>query len=109
MSKLRFQSAQLVAYLTDDLWLRLAGDANARMAELVSRLERLASYGVRFSERVEVNMAWLEMPQPALDAAAAEVDFYRMGPETARLVTSWQTTPEDVVAAADAFRRALAA
>jgi threonine aldolase len=109
-SKMRFQSAQLAAYLTDGLWLRLAGNANQRMAELVAELQSLASYGVRLQERVDVNMAFVELPAPAVDAAAeAGVLFYRMGPTTVRLVTSWQTTAEDVTEAGARFREAVRA
>lgn len=106
-SKMRFQSAQLTAYLTDGLWLRLATNANQRMAELVAELESLAPYGVRLGERVDVNMAFVELPAAAIDSAAeAGVQFYRMGPTTVRLVTSWQTTAEDVAEAGARFREA---
>jgi len=109
-SKLRFQSAQVAAYLTDGLWLRLAGHSNQRMAELVAELESLASYGVRLAERVDVNMAFVELPAPAIDAAAdAGVLFYRMDQTSIRLVTSWQTTAEEVTEAADRFYAAVRA
>ena len=107
-SKLRFQSAQVAAYLTDGLWLRLARHANERMRELVAEIETLAPYGARLQERADVNMAWLEVPAPALDAAAdAGVLFYRMAPDVARLVTSWQTTADEVAEAAAIFREAV--
>jgi threonine aldolase len=109
-SKLRFQSAQVAAYLADGLWLRLAAHANERMRELVVELADLASYGVRVPDRVDVNMAFVEMPGAALDAAAEDgVLFYRMAPGTARLVTSWQTTPEEVLEAVAIFRKAVRA
>jgi threonine aldolase len=80
------------------------------MAELVAELQSLASYGVRLQERVDVNMAFVELPAPAIDAAAeAGVLFYRMGPTTVRLVTSWQTTAEDVTEAGARFREAVRA
>jgi threonine aldolase len=107
-SKMRFQSAQVAAYLTDGLWLRLATHANRRMAELVAELQTLASYGVRLQERADVNLAFVELPAPAIDAAeAAGVLFYRMSPTTVRLVTSWQTTPEEVADAGARFRQAV--
>jgi threonine aldolase len=107
-SKMRFQSAQVAAYLTDGLWLRLAANSNTRMAELVSELESLAPYGVRLSDRVDVNMAFVELPAPAIDALAdAGLLFYRMGPTSMRLVTSWQTTSEDITEAAARFREAV--
>jgi threonine aldolase len=109
-SKLRFQSAQVAAYLTDGLWLRLATNANQRMAALVTELRSLAPYGVRLQERVDVNMAFVELPAPAIDALAdAGVMFYRMGPTGVRLVTSWQTTVEDVAETGARFRAAVLA
>ena len=106
-SKMRFQSAQLTAYLTDGLWLRLATTANRRMGALVAELEDLDD--VRLTERVEVNMAFVELPPSAIEALA-EVGLlcYRMSPTTVRLVTSWQTTEADIGGAADAVRKALA-
>ena len=104
-SKMRFQSAQLSAYLADGLWLRLAGGANRRMAELVAGLATVD--GVRLAERVDVNMAFVELPGPAIDALGdAGVLFYRMGPTSVRLVTSWQTTSAEVAEAVAVFRQA---
>jgi threonine aldolase len=107
---MRFQSVQLAAYLTDGLWLRLATNANQRMAALAAELQSLASYGVRLHESADVNMAFVDLPAPAIDAVAeAGVMFYRMGPTTVRLVTSWQTTAEDVTEAGSRFREAVLA
>ena len=39
-SKMRFQSAQLIAYLRDGTWLRLAATANHQMARLAARPHR---------------------------------------------------------------------
>jgi threonine aldolase len=107
-SKMRFQSAQLAAYLTDGLWLRLATHANQRMAELLAELHSLSTHGVRLAERVDVNMAFVDLPASAIDAAAeAGLLFYRMGPTSVRLVTSWQTTVDDVKEAGSRFREAV--
>ena len=109
-SKMRFQSAQVAAYLTDGLWLRLAGHANQQMAALVSELQPLTSYGVRLQERADVNMAFVELPAAAIDAATeAGLLFYRMSPTSVRLVTSWQTTDDDVAEAGAGFREAVLA
>ena len=52
--------------------------------------------------------AFVEMPAPAIDAAIdAGVLFYRMGTTSIRLVTSWQTTADDVAEAGARFREAL--
>lgn len=109
-SKMRFQSAQVAAYLTDGLWLRLATNANQRMTALVADLQSLASYGVRLQERIDVNMAFVELPAPAIDLAIeAGLLFYRMGPTGVRLVTSWQTTAAEVTEAGARFREAVLA
>lgn len=101
-SKMRFQSVQLEAYLTDGLWLRLAHNANAQMAKLAGGLDGL---GLGFVVRPEVNMAFVGLEAPIADRLeAAGLDFYRMGPDTIRLVTSFQTTDEDIERALEAFR-----
>jgi threonine aldolase len=65
---------------------------------------------VRFQERVDVNMAFVELPPSAIDAAeAAGLLFYRMGSSSLRLVTSWQTTVDDVKEAGALFREAVVA
>ncbi len=108
-SKMRFQSAQLTAYLSDGLWLRLAGHANRRMTELVTSTAGLADRGLRVLERVDVNMAFVELPARAADALPdAGILCYRMTETSVRLVTSWQTTAEDVAEAGARFRKALA-
>jgi len=107
-SKMRFQSAQLTAYLADGLWLRLAAHANQRMAELVTELQTLTSYGVRLQERADVNMAFVELPAAAIDAVLeAGLLCYRTSPTSVRLVTSWQTTPEEVSEVGSMVREAL--
>lgn len=104
-SKMRYQSAQVIAYLTDGLWLRLAGNSNAQMKRLAAGLEPL---GVRFVNRPDVNMLFVDVGD---DAAAKMADagllFYEMGDGVIRLVTSWQTTEHDVDRALDITAAAL--
>lgn len=93
-SKMRYQSAQLCAYLTDGLWLRLARHANDRMARLADGLSEL---GVSFVNRPDVNMLFVELPDPVVDELEDHgLLFYRMGSGVIRLVTSWQTTDDEV-------------
>jgi threonine aldolase len=104
-SKMRFQSAQLLASLADDLWLRLAANSNERMAALAAGLENL---GVELVNRPDVNMLFARVDDDVADAlGAAGVRFYRMGAGTIRMVTSWQTTAEDVDATLTTFADAL--
>lgn len=100
-SKMRFQSAQLIAYLSDRLWLRLAGNANARMAQLASGLRAL---GVELVNRPDVNMAFaLVSEDSAVRLESAGLLFYRIRPGVIRLVTSWQTSAEEIDVALAAF------
>ena len=100
-SKMRFQSAQLIAYLTDDLWLRLARNSNERMSELAAGLEGL---GVELLNRPDVNMLFARVSDETADRLeAAGLLFYRLGAETIRLVTSWQTTTAEIEQALQAF------
>ena len=98
-SKHRFLSAQMLAYLTDDLWLRLARHANAMGARLASGL--VAKAGVQMRHPVGANMMfpeWNAGTHAQLESKGAA--YYQMpaalGREAARLVTSWSTTPENV-------------
>lgn len=100
-SKMRYQSAQLLAYLADDRWLRLATNSNERMAALATGLSEL---GVELVNRPDVNMLFARVDDKVADALeAAGLLFYRMGGGTIRLVTSWQTTAEDVERALAGF------
>jgi threonine aldolase len=101
-SKMRFQSAQLIAYLTDDLWLRLAGNSNERMTQLATGLAEIP--GVELVNRPDVNMLFVRVSDARIAALQASgLLFYVLGPGLIRLVTSWATTPDDVDAALAAF------
>ncbi|MFI5623136.1 threonine aldolase family protein [Nocardioides sp. NPDC051685] len=92
-SKMRYQSAQLLAYLTDDLWLRNARNANERMAELAAGLR---TAGVRITNSVDANLAWVALPEETADhLEAAGVLFHRLDGQV-RFVTSWQTTTDEI-------------
>jgi len=100
-SKMRFLSAQLHAYLENDLWLRNARHANAMATTLADGLAALP--GVRLMQKVQANELFVAMPDDMIDALHAEgAVFYRwidMQGEpnpVVRLVTSFATTPEDV-------------
>lgn len=105
-SKMRFQSAQLLAHLADDLWLRLARNSNERMAQLAAGL---ADLDVRFVNRPDVNMLFLELSDERIGALEdAGLLFYRMGTGRLRLVTSWATTADEIDDALQRIRSALA-
>jgi len=100
-SKMRFLSAQLDAYLADDLWLRNARRANAAAKRLAEGLARIP--GLRLRHAVEANEIFVEMPDALIEALFARgFHFYRWdGPRgnCVRLVTAFDTDISDV----DAF------
>lgn len=106
-SKMRFQSAQVTAYLTDELWLRLASNSNTQMRDLAAGLRALA---IPFVQEPSVNMLFAEVSDTVADQLeAGGLQFHRSGNGIIRLVTSWQTSSEDTTAALDLFGRVLAA
>ena len=97
-SKMRYLSAQLVAYLDGDLWLKNARHANRAAARLKDGLSRINS--VAFAHPVEANELFVTLPEGAGDRLRAEgASFYEMetgdGP-VARLVTSFATGDDEV-------------
>ena len=93
-SKMRFQSVQLTAYLTNDLWLQLAGRSNSTMARLAAGLRGL---DVERLNDPDVNMLFARLDPAAADRMEeAGLLSYRMSEDTIRLVTSFQTTDTEV-------------
>jgi threonine aldolase len=101
-SKMRFLSAQLEAYLADDLWLRNARHANAMAARLADGLGRLANRGVTLMHPVEANELFARLPATVNASLTADgFLFHAWGDPkdgVVRLVTSWCTEPKDVEA-----------
>jgi threonine aldolase len=101
---MRFLSAQLDAYLADDLWLANARHANAMAQRLADGIGRN-----RLVHPVEANELFVELPEPAIRGLLADgFEFYRWGGADARqirLVTAFDTRPEDVDAFVASCRR----
>lgn len=93
-SKMRYQSAQLIAYLDGGRWLELAGAANAAMHRLAQGLTGL---GVALHATPRANMAFVHADDElAGQLEAAGLLFYRIEPGTIRFVTSFRTTMAEV-------------
>ncbi|MDQ1051490.1 low specificity L-threonine aldolase [Streptomyces sp. V4I2] len=105
-SKMRFQSAQLDAYLTDGLWLRNAVHANTMAERLGTGLKAIP--GTDLLHAVEANILFCRLPQTVIDQLLAEgFTFYhdRWEPGVCRFVTSFSTTEHDVDTLLEAVRR----
>ena len=95
-SKMRYLSCQFTAYLTDDLWLKNAAHANAMASKLYQALKELPE--VTFTQKPESNQLFLTMPRPTIDRMLESYFFYfwNEANHEIRLVTSFDTTEEDV-------------
>jgi threonine aldolase len=102
-SKMRFLSAQLLAYVQDDLWLRLAGHANS----LAARIGKAA--GSRLLHPVQSNEIFMKLGDAAIrQLREADFAFYDWGvlhSGEARFVVSWHQPESDVDALCQALQQ----
>lgn len=108
-SKMRFASAQLIALLDGDLYLRSARHANAMAGRLAAGAEAID--GVRITQPVQSNGVFAVLDKAAADRLRDQFRFYDWNPATGevRWMCSWDTTDADVDTFLAALRRALAA
>ncbi len=106
LSKMRFVSAQLEAYLADGVWLRNARHANKMATVLSSRLADLP--GVEIKYPVESNEIFMRLPETLVDALAGDglsLNDGELDATAIRMVTAWNTSVDDIDAALAALRR----
>jgi threonine aldolase len=108
-SKMRFLAAQFDALLTDELWLRSAGHANAMASRLAAGLAGLP--GLTITRPVETNAVFATLPPAVVEPLQAEYPFYTWDEAASevRWMCSWDTTEGDVDGFAAAVRAALEA
>ena len=95
-SKMRFTSAQFLAYFQNDLWLSNAMHAN-KMAQLLRRkIEEVGNF--EFTQPTEANIILVRLSPTLITEMLKHHFFYVWNEKTheIRLVTSWNTTEEDV-------------
>lgn len=106
-SKMRFLSAQLEAYINENLWLRNASHANQMAKKLAQGLVGLP--GVKLCYPVEANEIFIQLPEAVSSSLLADgFYFYHWGGEdstTVRLVTAFNTSEADVNAFIEATQR----
>ena len=95
-SKLRYLSCQFTAYLTDELWKKNATHANRMAVDLYNGLVGIP--GVSFTQKMESNQLFLTMPRKMIDKLLESYYFYFWNEPAneIRLVTSFDTTEEDI-------------
>lgn len=96
-SKMRFLSAQLLAYLEGDLWLKNAGHANAMAARLS---EVLTGLGAEMAHPVEANEVFARLPDAVArglrDKGALFHPWPSSGEGTYRFITAFDTAEESL-------------
>jgi threonine aldolase len=103
-SKMRFFSAQLVALLEDDLWLRSARHANAMAQRLEAAVRQVP--GVQVTQPVQANAVFAIMPPDVTARLQKRFRFYTWDAHTGevRWMCAFDTTEDDI----DTFAAAVA-
>ncbi|MDD3244137.1 MAG: aminotransferase class V-fold PLP-dependent enzyme [Eubacteriales bacterium] len=76
-SKMRFLSAQMLAYLKNDLWKENAAHANAMAARLCAGLENIP--GVQIEYPCQANAVFVSLSEAVRAALEAKYDFHDVG------------------------------
>lgn len=95
-SKMRYAACQFIPYLEHDIWRQNAANANLKAQHLRTRIEEA---GYRdFTQKTEANILLFKLPQDKIEKLLQQTFFYVWNENTGeiRLVTSWDTTDEDV-------------
>lgn len=107
-SKMRFLAAPWVGMLRTGAWLRRAAHANAMARELHRQVADIA--GVQVVRAPQVNSVFVQLPPGVADRLRGRgwrfYDF--IAGVGSRLMTAWDTEPDDVRAFSDDLRKELA-
>lgn len=109
ISKMRFVSAQLEAYIADDTWLNNARHANAMAARLSASMASLP--GIELCWPTQSNEIFVHMSRAVIERlnaagfAVTEGELDETAPP--RFVTAWNTTDAEVDELLNALRAAL--
>jgi len=98
LSKMRFVSAQLEAYIRDDVWRRNAAHANEAARRLVDGVSVLP--GVALHHPLQANEIFLQLPPAVIEGLQADGFLFHPWGNPAdnvvRIVTGFSTSPSDV-------------
>lgn len=95
-SKMRFISAQYIAYFNNDLWKRNATHSNSMALVLAEKIKGLK--GIHITQAVQSNGVFAIIPKEIAEKVSKSYFFYPWNELTSeyRLMTSWDTTREDI-------------
>ncbi len=95
-SKMRFISAQFIAWFRNDLWEKCASHSNSMALLLAQKLEGISK--VKITQKVESNGVFVIIPHETAERVRQQYFFYPWDENSSeyRLMTSWDTTEEDI-------------
>jgi len=97
LSKMRFISSQLEAYVTDDLWIRNAQHANS-MAKILSEGLNVFS-NIELAYPTQSNEVFVHLPRELIDYlnnAGYDINEEELDGKAVRFVTAWNSELKDV-------------
>jgi threonine aldolase len=88
-SKMRFISAQFIAYFSNDLWKRCASHSNEMAAVLAEKTGKIE--GIKITQQVQSNGVFVIIPREVAGKVIEHFFFYPWDEEISeyRLMTSW--------------------
>jgi threonine aldolase len=95
-SKMRFISAQFLAYFHNNLWLRSASHANEMARRLAEEVKKIPQ--VKITQEVQSNGVFAIVPKDIIPQLQDQYFFYEWNEFTGevRWMTSWDTTTDDI-------------
>ncbi|MDP3002999.1 MAG: beta-eliminating lyase-related protein [Bacteroidales bacterium] len=95
-SKMRFISAQYIAYFRNDLWKNCASHSNAMAGILEERLKQFTEISI--TQAVQSNGVFVIMPSEVAEKMRNHYFFYPWNEKRSeyRLMASWDTTEADI-------------
>lgn len=105
-SKNRYISAQFVALLQNDLWRRIALQANAQAQKLAKAISAIPC--VKISRSVDANAVFVILPAEIIPVLQTQYRFYVWNEQTheCRWMCSFDTTDDDINGFVDAIQNA---
>lgn len=96
LSKMRYVSAQYIAFFQDDLWKTLATQANQQAQKIATTIKAIPQ--LTLSYPVETNQIFFTAPAPWLPSIQEEIFCYPWNQEKneIRFIASWDTSDQDV-------------
>lgn len=106
-SKMRFISAQFNAYFRNDLWKRNASHSNKMASLLAEKIRDINN--IKITQKVESNGIFVIIPHDVAEKVRSQYFFYPWNEEISeyRLMTSWDTTGEDIQSFVDILKKEL--